>query len=234
MIKVYTFGPAWGLPTPSSFGLKLETYQRMANLPYAGEYVQRPMDSPKGTVPWIEDGDVLLTDSGFIVEYLKATYGNRLNEGLSPEQLATAHAMRRMLEENLARIIGYTRWLVDANWPETREVGFGAMEEPWKSDISAKAREKIREDMQLHGIGRHSPDEVQFIGLRDVQAVETLLGDKDYLLDDRPREIDASVFGILAEYIIPPLQCEISDYARSSATLTAYVRRMLARYFPEY
>lgn len=234
MIKVFTFKPAWGLPTPSSFGLKLETYLRMADIPYECEYVQRPAASPKATVPWIEDGDVLLADSGFILEYLQKTFGDRLNEGLDPAQLANAHAVRRMFEENLARIIGYTRWLMDENWPETRDIAFGEMEEPWKSDISAKAREKIREDMVLHGIGRHTPDEVQAIGIRDVQAVETLLGDKEFLLDDRPRELDACVFGVLAQYIVPPLKCGISDYARGSAALCAYCDRMLAHYFPEY
>jgi glutathione S-transferase len=234
MITVFNFGPAWGLPSPSPFGLKLEAYMRMADIPYECEHVQRPAASPKRTVPWIRDGDLELADSGFIVEYLKREHGDRLNDGLTPAQLATAHAVRRMVEENLARIIGYTRWLTDENWPATFEVGFGAMDEPWKSNISAKARKKIREDMELHGIGRHTPKEVQHIGLLDVKALEEMLGDKNYLIDDRPREVDASVFGILVQYIVPPLECGISDYARSSTTLTAYCENILRRYFSEY
>ena len=71
MIKVFTFRPAWGLPSPSPFGLKLEAYLRMADIPYECEYVQRMTDSPKRTVPWIQDGDRVLADSGFIIEYLK-------------------------------------------------------------------------------------------------------------------------------------------------------------------
>ena len=234
MIKVFNFAPAWGLPSPSPFGLKLEAYLRMAEIPYECEYVQRMTDSPKRTVPWIRDGDLVLADSGFIIQHLKREHGDRLNDGLAPAQLATAHAVRRMVEENLARIIGYTRWLTDENWPATFEVGFGAMDEPWKSDISAKARTKIREDMELHGIGRHTPDEVQHIGVLDVKALEEMLGDKKYLIDDRAREVDASVFGILVQYIVPPLECAISDYARSSSTLTGYCENILQRFFPEF
>lgn len=233
MIKVFNFAPAWGLPSPSPFGLKLETYMRMADIPYECEHVQRMTGSPKRTVPWIQDGDLTLADSGFIIEYLKGKCGDRLNDGLTGEQLAMAHTVRRMVEENLARIIGYTRWLTDENWPATFEVGFGAMEEPWKTDISTKARQKLREDMTLHGIGRHSPEEVQHIGLLDVKALEEILGDKPYLLDSHPREVDASVFGILVQYIIPPLKCAISDYARKSSTLTAYCDNILQRYFGE-
>jgi len=232
MITVFNFAPAWGLPSPSPFGLKLEAYMRMAGIPYECEYVQRMTDSPKRTVPWIQDGDVVLADSGFIIEHLKQEHGNPLNDGLTSAQLATAHAVRRMVEENLARIIGYTRWLTDENWPATFEVGFGAMDEPWRTDISTKAREKLREDMILHGIGRHSAEEVQHIGLLDVKAIETLLGDKAYLIDERPREVDASVFGILIQYIVPPLECAISDYARSSDRLTAYCEDILNRLFP--
>jgi glutathione S-transferase len=234
MIKVFDFNPAWGLPTPSASALKLKTYMRMADIPYECEYVQRPQNSPKGTVPWIDDGGMLLADSAFIIDYLKEKFGDRLNDSLPAEKLATAHAVRRMLEENLGRIIGYTRWLVEANWPVTRDVAFAAMDEPWKSEISARAREKIREDMVLHGIGRHTADEVQEIGLRDVRAVETLIGDKPYLLDDRPREFDATVFGVIVQFLVPPLVCSISDYARSSPVLSGYCARMLKQYFPEF
>jgi hypothetical protein len=34
MVKLYPFAPAWGLPNASGFCLKLETYLRMAGLPY--------------------------------------------------------------------------------------------------------------------------------------------------------------------------------------------------------
>ena len=234
MLKVFTFPPVWGLPTPSAYGLKIETWLRMSSIDYEAVHVQQPMSSPKGTVPWIEHGDVLLADSALIVEYLQETFGDSLNDGLEPAELASGHAVTRMLEETLGRIIAYTRWLVDANWPMMRETAFGHMPEPAKSEVGAKSRERIREIMESHGIGRHSADEVQHLGLRDLRAVEVLLADKDYLLGDRPRGVDATVFGVLAEFIVPPLECGISDYARSSETLSGYCDRILGRYFPEY
>lgn len=234
MLKVFTFPPVWDLPTPSAYGLKIETWLRMSGIAYEAVHVQQPMSSPKGTVPWIEHDDVLLADSAFIVEYLQETFGDALNDGLEPAELASGHAVARMLEETLGRIIAYTRWLVDANWPMMRETAFGNMREPAKSEVGEKSRARIREIMESHGIGRHSADEVQHLGLRDLRAVEVLLADKDYLLGDRPRGVDATVFSVLAEFIVPPLECEISDYARSSETLSSYCDRILGRYFPEY
>lgn len=34
IIKLYQFTPAWGLPNPGPFCLKLETWLRMADIPY--------------------------------------------------------------------------------------------------------------------------------------------------------------------------------------------------------
>ena len=233
MLTVYNFAPAWDLPTPSPFGLKLETWLRMAGVPYECEYVQRPVDSPKGTVPYIRDGDCVLADTGFILEYLNARHGWPLGR-LSDVACARAHVIRRMLEENTARIIGYTRWLTDENWPATREVGFGKMQEPWKSDISAKARKRIGEDMHLHGIARHTPAEVQHIGTLDLEALENVIGRKPFVLGDQPSDVDATAFGIVVQFIVPPLVCAMSDYARRSPVLCHYVGHILERWFPEY
>lgn len=234
MLKVFTFPPAWGLPTPSAYGLKIETWLRMSEIDYEAVHIQQLMQSPKNTVPWIEHGDVLLADSTFIIEYLQKTFGDSLSDGLTPAELATGHAVARMLEETLGRIIAYTRWLVEANWPMMNETAFGDIPEPRKSEVAAKSRARIREIMESHGIGRHAPEEVQHLGLRDLRAVEALLADNKYLLGSRPSGADATVFGVLAEFIVPPLECEISDYARSSETLSGYCDRVLRQYFPEY
>ncbi len=233
MITLYKFPPAWSLPTPSSFALKVETYMRMADIPYEIEHVSRPQNSPKGTIPYIDHDGELLADSGFILEHLKTKFGDHLNEGLSENDKAVAHMARRMFEENLARIIGCSRWMIDENWPQTVAVGFAQVPDAMRDKVSAAAREKITEDMHIHGIGRHSAEEIQDIGIRDVKAAETLLGAKPYMMGEAPTELDATAFGTLAQYIVPPLKCGISDYARASDTLSAYVTRMLDRYFPD-
>jgi hypothetical protein len=44
MIKLYQFNAAWGLPNPSPFCMKVETYLRMVSLPY--EVVNGALLSP--------------------------------------------------------------------------------------------------------------------------------------------------------------------------------------------
>ena len=93
MIKLYQFKPAWGLPNPSPFCMKVETYLRMAGLPYEAINGALPFKAPKKKLPYIEDGTQLIADSGFILEYLKATHGDPLrnlkNEKNSSTRLAS-------------------------------------------------------------------------------------------------------------------------------------------------
>jgi len=75
-------------------------YLRMTDLPYE-VVATMPLKGPKGKLPFIEDDGQKLTDSRFIIEYLKEKYGDSLDKELSAEQQATMIAMQRLLEEHL-------------------------------------------------------------------------------------------------------------------------------------
>jgi glutathione S-transferase len=81
------------------------------------------------------------------------------------------------------------------------------------------------------GIARHSDTEIFELGLDDVKTVETLLGEKDFILGDKPAEVDATVYaflhGMSAEVFPTPIQAHI----RGSKALMAYHARMDALVF---
>ena len=80
MITLYQFPPVWGLPNASPFCMKVETYLRMTGLPYQFARGADIRKAPKGKFPVIEDNGKIIPDSSFIVEYLKASYGDPLDE----------------------------------------------------------------------------------------------------------------------------------------------------------
>lgn len=127
MIKLYQFTPAWGLPNPSPFCMKVETYLRMAALRYEVVHGALPFKAPKKKLPYIEDGTQIVADSGIILDYLKQTYGDKLGENLSAAETAVAHALRRLFEESLYWVALYSRWIEESIWLETRQLFFGAM-----------------------------------------------------------------------------------------------------------
>ena len=101
MIKLYQFHPVWNLPNTSPFCMKLETYLRMAKIPFEIVRVSDPRKCPKGKLPYIRDNETIISDSDFIINYLQQKYGDSLDNHLNQEEKAIALALQRMLEEHL-------------------------------------------------------------------------------------------------------------------------------------
>src|SRR3990172_181027 len=196
MITLYQFPPACGLPNISPFCMKVEVYLRMARLPYQTAIVSM-RKAPKGKAPHIEDNGRILAESGFIIDYLKATYGDSLDAWLSAEQRATAHALRRMMEENMYWAVLYSRWFEDRNWEKVRKVFFGGLPVPLRSFIPFLVRANMKKALWGHGIGRHRREEIYALGRSDITALAEFLGTKAYFLVDRPRSLHATAYAFL-------------------------------------
>ena len=135
--------------------MKLETYLRMAGLPYELVNSGDVLKAPKGKLPWIDDDGKRVADTNFIIEYLKGRYGDPLDAALSPEQGAVATAFQRLLEEDLYWAVVQTRWVEDAGWQKTREAFFGALPVPLRWIVPPLARRGLRSEMRGHGMSRH-------------------------------------------------------------------------------
>ena len=231
MIKVYQFVPAFGLPNASPFCMKMETYLRMAALPFELVNSGNVMKAPKHKLPYIDDGGTVVADTTFIIEYLKGRYGDPLDAALSPAERAVATALQRLIEENLYWAVVQTRWAEPAGWAKTREAFFGTMPAPLRWFVPALARRGLLAEMRGHGMGRHSVAEIHAIGCRDVTAIADFLADKPFMLGDQPTSLDATAHAFLANLLWAPVDSPIQRLARSRPTLQAYCERMKARYF---
>lgn len=234
MIKLYQFAPAFGLPNASPFCMKLETYLRMAELPFeiAPPSLQALQRAPKGKMPYIEDEGQLIADSGLIIEYLKARYGDTLDGWMNAEQRAVALAFQRLLEENLYWAVVHTRWIETAGWQLTRAAFFADLSPPLKWIVPGFARRGLRAQLHGQGMGRHSADEIIAIGKRDITALAVFLGSKDYLMGSRPSSLDACAYAFIANLIWPPVESKLKVHAQDYPQLQAYCARMRSRYYP--
>ena len=89
MIILSGGGAAWGLPEISPFVTKTEVHLRMAGLDYSKRQAS-PEESPKGQIPFIDDGGKLIGDSTFIRFHIEREYGIYLDQDLTPFGRATA------------------------------------------------------------------------------------------------------------------------------------------------
>lgn len=231
MIILYQFPPNWGLPNASPFCMKLETYLRMAKLPFEIKQVINPRKNPKGKLPCISDDGKKIADSGFIIDYLQQKYGDLLDSHLNEQQKAQALTLRRTLEEHLYWILVYSRWIDERYWATSKESFFGHLKNPWRYFIPILIRKKINRDLLHQGIGRHSTAEIYQLGIDDLSALSTLLGKNDFCMGKEPSSVDACVYAFLANILYAPIPSPLQDYAKSQPQFAEYCARMQQRFY---
>ena len=231
MITLYQFASCLGVHNPSPFCLKLETYLRMAGLPYQVVTDADVRKAPKRKFPYIQDGDRTLADSAFIVDYLKQTYGDPLDQQLSLPERAVAMAFQRLMEENLYWSIIYSRWMEDDNWGQTRQAYFAGLPPVVRSIVPELVRRTVVRNLDGQGMGRHTRDEIYAIGKRDILAIGDFLSDKPFLMGEQPTSLDATGYGFLMNLLKAQIASPLADYARQFENLKDYCDRMTVRYW---
>jgi glutathione S-transferase len=235
MLTVYKFAPAWGLPDLSPFVVKLETYLRLAGIPYETKQGD-PRKAPKRKIPYVSDGGELLGDTRFIIEHLETKRGVSLDARLTPRERALATAFQSMLEEHLYFLVVYERWLVDANWerflPALRAVLAGAgVPGPVQGVVASIARRATQKQLHSQGAARHKPAEVGRIGERLVGALAEQIGDGPYFFGAEPATIDATAYAFAASILDAPFEGPVKDAAARKENLRSYVNRIRERYW---
>jgi glutathione S-transferase len=100
--------------------MKVETWLRMAGIPYEPRAIGGPPKSTTGKVPYIERPDgSRLSDSTVIIDTLARERNVTLDDGLTAEERALSTAIQRTFEESLYFAVLYERWVDAAGWAIT-------------------------------------------------------------------------------------------------------------------
>ncbi len=232
MIKLYSFGPAFGVPDPSPFVMKVDAWLRMSGMPF--EHISNVANlrkAPKGKLPFIDDDGKIVADSHLIINYLHKQYGSPLDEGLSREQRAMATLVGKSLDEQLYWCLVYSRWVRPDTWPLVKETFFNAVPAPMRGIVCWVAQRRVKRSLYLQGFGRHSDEEILAMTTEMFQALSDLLGDKTYFLGEKPSTLDATAYGFLCEFILSDIHNSFSERARRFDNLVRYCGRIRDEYY---
>ena len=230
MITLYTFGPYFGLPDGSPFVIKAMMLLKFAGLEY-GEDRGGYGKAPKGKLPYINGGGVIVADSTFVHFHIEKKYGFDFDAGLAPEQRAMAWAAEKMCEEHLYFALVATRWLDEANFAKGPAHFFKAVPMPFRPIVHGLIRRKVKKTLKLQGFGRHTHAERDVLAIADINALATLIGDKDFLMGEKPCSADATVFAFVASFLTPVFDTPIRTAAERHPNLAAYNDRITRLYF---
>lgn len=236
MLTVYGFGSAFGAPDTSPFVVKVETWMRLARVPYRKE----PGDlrkAPKKKLPYVADGNRLLADSSHIIEYLEQKHHDPLNEKQwSARDRAWAQAMKSLFEADLYFTAAYLRWWNDDD--------FEILKKPLAEMLAASgvprlalplvvqlARRSVRGQLEGQGTGRHAREEVYSMGRTLVDAAAESLGNKKFYLGDEPSKLDATAYGMFATLTAGPFDNPVKACAMGHQNLVDYCERIRSTYW---
>ena len=233
MITLYGFGQGFGLPEISPFVTKTEVQLKMAGLAYRKQRAMPPA-SPKGQLPYIDDDGQGVADSTFIRAHIERKYGFDFDLGLDRPARAQAWAFERTIESHVYWALVGARWVDPENFAKGPAHFFDGAPEDRREKLREDAQFRVAENYLLSGLGRHAPDDDVELAVRSLLALSVQLGDKPYLMGERPCGTDATAFGALAGILTPFFDSPLRQRAEKFDNLAAYVDRLMRQYYPEF
>jgi len=232
VITLYQFPPRPGLPNPSPFCMKLETYLRMAGLAYEARAVLRP-GSRTGKCPYIVLDGETLSDSSLIIATLESRFGHPVDGKLTLAQRGDSLAFQRLLEEHLYWVAVYGRWVAQPLALRRKFLEDLGIAPPLSGIAAWIGRRRYEKALHAQGIGRHPPEVIWQLGISDLQAVAHWLGNRPFAFGEAPTVLDACLYSYVGNIMRAPWDNPLKAAALKHRTLVDHFTRMLTRYFPE-
>ncbi|OCH96733.1 hypothetical protein A8135_06120 [Legionella jamestowniensis] len=232
MITLYQFNGIWGLPNASPFCLKLETYLRMAEMPYEIRFVMNPAKAPKRKLPFIKIDDKTIADSELIIDELIMKFGDPLDQNLTKEQKALSVLLDNTFSERLYWIMLYFRWQDEHGWAHVKEDFFSKLTGIAKLLIPNTVRRSMRKALDFQGMGRHTNMEIKQMGYKTLDAIAATLGEKKYFHGELS-SIDATAFAFLANIAWLPYDDPLKVYLQNHSNLLGFCDRIWSNFYPE-
>ncbi|MEE8059427.1 MAG: glutathione S-transferase family protein [Pseudomonadales bacterium] len=235
MIKLFSFGPMFGVADPSPFVLKVDAYMKMAGIEFESiSDFSNLKKAPKGKLPYIQDNDEIIADSFFILAHLQKKYNIALDDSLSEEQKAVSRLIIKSLDENFYWCIVYSRWLRDDTWPIIKEAFFGSMPFPIKYIVPFIARQSVKSAFVKQGMGKHNDEEIMAIAKYTLENLSILLADKPYFFGETPSTLDAVAYAFLVQVTLSSIDNPLKQLSRKFDNLVRYCERINEKYYANY
>ncbi|XP_021340729.1 failed axon connections homolog [Mizuhopecten yessoensis] len=225
MVTLYQLGRAPHSPSLTPFAIKLETYLRVANIPYKNDHSGK--SSSKGKFPWISYNGKKIADSEFCIEFLNKERNIDLNNHLSAEQRGAGRALQKMVEENTYWTVVLDRWVYDKTNGAPTALGVPKI-------LRWLFRSRIKTAAKKQGMGRHTQDEVEQILRSDINAVSDYIGTKKFLFGDAVSQYDCAVFGMMAAMFYEPFGGIARGVITDFPVVRGYCDRMKAEFWPDW
>ena len=198
MITLFTFPATFGLRNVSPFCLKVEMALAYLKIDYEIALESDPRKGPKDKLPFIISDGVTIDDSELILAHLDKLSNGGLYGQLTPKEMAVGTAFLRLVDDHLYWMVVASRWLNDDWFPNVQKGFFGNMPPIVGPLISRLARSQMKKTYHLHGLGRHTQEQQEWLAHRNLKAIEAIVSTENYIVGQRLTVFDFAVASLLA------------------------------------
>lgn len=230
MITLLSFPGSLGEPSLSPFCSKAMILLEMSGMEWETRFVMNPSKAPFGKLPVLLTPEGPIADSNLMLSWLEEQ-GVDLFAGLTGTQHAQAHAMIRMIEENLRYGLMYERWVAPEGWALFKPLVFADMPAPVRAIIPGLIRKPIMRGIAWQGLGRMDAKARQAYFAADLAALDALMQEEDWLAGGAPGVIDASALPVLSSIERLQHDCLLRRTVQENETLMRYIERGRARFY---
>jgi len=231
-LRVYTFSPAWGLPTTGPFALKLLAWLNHAGIAHRQIIENRSNKGPQGKSPWITQGALILGDSDAIIRHLAQRHGLADPNAIGSAFEARNDALKLAFEERFHQILEWEMFL----HPE----GFAGMERfvsaiapPLVGGLILRhMRRHFRRQLHARGIGRRTSADIEALGRHQLDALALCLDEGGgWLGGGNPALADFACWGQVAPMLAWPMQTPVAGHAKSLPALKNWHQKIMTGCF---
>jgi len=187
--------------TISPFSLKLETWLRITGIKYENIFTKQ-FHPKTGQIPYIELNGEQIGDSNLIIDILKEKFDVNIDKDLTVEQAAMSHAATQMVECFTAQTGFHYRYghhmkefasvlRLGEYYASEKMIKYWTMFQPYST--------RLRNFMA--GLSRHENSVVWDLAAKDLSALSTWLGTKEYFHGSEPTTVDCMLFGHLVQFL---------------------------------
>lgn len=234
MLELMTYKPAFGEPSGSPFCVKAMCLLEMSGLDWRPQYTSDPRKAPMAKFPVLKEDGLMIADSNIIQKHLSKKHKVRFDPDLSPQEIATGHALKRMTEEHLYFTTVNDRWGNDENWKHVVPAYFSEIPSVLRSFVTNGLRKQAIKGLSWMGISRYSKEVQLDRTSEDLQAITNQLENKAFLFGDNATTFDAAIVPQLFALAASPSKTPLSKLVSQNPALTAYMKRFRDDFYPKF
>ncbi|KAI9100605.1 hypothetical protein DFS34DRAFT_648523 [Phlyctochytrium arcticum] len=231
-LELYTWGPAYNLPSFDPFCLTAETYLQFISADWVVNECNNPDVAPTGELPMLRDGPFEpVVGSRNIIRYLKKKVLD-LDEGCPVKQKIDTASYTSLVEDKLYDALLYNWWLDAKNVNTSTKP---TLSKALRGIAGFRIPTQLQRRAEFRLKAYKSKEEVYRMARECYAALACKLGDQSYFFGQEPSSLDAVVFGHLALHCVPNLAepTLFSIITFEYPTLYAYCDRIRTRYFSQ-